>query len=49
VPLVGLLADRLDIAPTLTLMGLTPLAAAALAMWLPERAGRGTDVAQVSA
>jgi len=49
VPLVGLLADRLDIAPTLTLMGLMPLAAAALAMWLPERASRGTDVAQVTA
>jgi FSR family fosmidomycin resistance protein-like MFS transporter len=49
VPLVGLLADRLDIAPTLMLMGLMPLAAAALALWLPERAGRGTDVAQVTA
>jgi FSR family fosmidomycin resistance protein-like MFS transporter len=36
VPLVGFLADRLDIAPTLMLMGLMPLAAAALAMRLPD-------------
>jgi FSR family fosmidomycin resistance protein-like MFS transporter len=38
VPLVGLLADRLDIAPTLVIMGAVPLAAAALALWLPARA-----------
>ncbi len=38
VPLVGLLADRLDIAPTLMIMGAAPLAAAALALWLPARA-----------
>jgi FSR family fosmidomycin resistance protein-like MFS transporter len=38
VPLVGMLADRLDIGPTLMLMGLTPLAAAACALALPARA-----------
>jgi FSR family fosmidomycin resistance protein-like MFS transporter len=39
VPLVGMLADRVDIAPALMLMGLTPLAGAALAMLLPRDAG----------
>jgi MFS transporter, FSR family, fosmidomycin resistance protein len=38
VPLVGMLADRVDIAPALTIMGLTPLAAALCALPLP--AGR---------
>jgi FSR family fosmidomycin resistance protein-like MFS transporter len=35
VPLVGMLADRIDIAPTLVIMGLMPLAAAACALPLP--------------
>jgi FSR family fosmidomycin resistance protein-like MFS transporter len=35
VPLVGMLADRVDIAPALMIMGLTPLAAAACAIPLP--------------
>ena len=35
VPLVGMLADRVDIAPALIIMGLAPLAAAACAMPLP--------------
>jgi FSR family fosmidomycin resistance protein-like MFS transporter len=38
VPLVGMLADRIDIAPALMLMGLTPLAAAACALALPAAA-----------
>jgi MFS transporter, FSR family, fosmidomycin resistance protein len=35
VPLVGMLADRVDIAPALMIMGLAPLAAAACALPLP--------------
>jgi len=35
VPLVGMLADRIDIAPALTIMGLAPLAAALCALPLP--------------
>jgi FSR family fosmidomycin resistance protein-like MFS transporter len=35
VPLVGMLADRLDIAPALMIMGLAPLAAALCALPLP--------------
>jgi FSR family fosmidomycin resistance protein-like MFS transporter len=38
VPLVGMLADRIDIGPTLMIMGLLPLAAAACALPLPNRA-----------
>jgi FSR family fosmidomycin resistance protein-like MFS transporter len=40
VPLVGMLADRIDIGPTLMIMGLLPLAAAACALRLPDRAAR---------
>lgn len=49
VPLVGMLADRLDIAPTLTIMGLMPLAAAACSLWLPpgRQAGRTAKVVDV--
>jgi len=50
VPLVGMLADRLDIAPTLTLMGLMPLTGAALAMLLPRNAAttaRGMEATTV--
>jgi hypothetical protein len=35
VPLVGMLADRVDIAPALMIMGLAPLAAALCAVPLP--------------
>ena len=35
VPLVGMLADRVDIAPALMIMGLAPLVAAACALPLP--------------
>jgi FSR family fosmidomycin resistance protein-like MFS transporter len=42
VPLVGMLADRIDIGPTLMIMGLMPLAAAACALPLPDRAARST-------
>jgi MFS transporter, FSR family, fosmidomycin resistance protein len=35
VPLVGMLADRVDIAPALMIMGLAPLAAAACTVPLP--------------
>jgi hypothetical protein len=35
VPLVGMLADRVDVAPALMMMGLAPLAAAACALPLP--------------
>jgi FSR family fosmidomycin resistance protein-like MFS transporter len=38
VPLVGMLADRIDIAPTLIVMGMLPLAAAACAWPLPSSA-----------
>ena len=42
VPLVGMLADRVDIAPALMIMGLAPLAAAACALPLPGgRLARG--------
>jgi MFS transporter, FSR family, fosmidomycin resistance protein len=46
VPLVGMLADRVDIGPALTIMGLAPLAAALCALplpggRLPARADRG--------
>ena len=40
VPLVGMLADRLDVGPTLMIMGLLPLAAAACALPLPHRVSR---------
>jgi MFS transporter, FSR family, fosmidomycin resistance protein len=50
-PLVGTVADRIGIAPTLTLMSFTPLVAAALALPLPARAAhasaRASDVATV--
>ncbi len=38
VPFVGLAADRFGIAPTLVGLATVPLAAAAVAMWLPARA-----------
>ena len=51
VPLVGMLADRIGIEHTLTLMSFTPLVAAALAFPLPARtthvAARPSDVATV--
>jgi FSR family fosmidomycin resistance protein-like MFS transporter len=51
VPLVGMLADRIGIEHTLTLMSFTPLAAAALALPLPARtthvAARPSDVGTV--
>jgi MFS transporter, FSR family, fosmidomycin resistance protein len=47
VPLVGMLADRIDIAPALMIMGLAPLAAAACALPLPG--GRQPKRGEVSA
>jgi FSR family fosmidomycin resistance protein-like MFS transporter len=44
VPLVGMLADRLDIAPTLTIMAVTPLVAAVCALRLPAGAATGQRV-----
>ena len=41
VPLVGMLADRIDVGPALMIMGLLPLAAAACALPLPKRAAPG--------
>ena len=38
VPIVGLIADRFGIEPTLIGLAVIPLAAAACAMWLPARA-----------
>jgi FSR family fosmidomycin resistance protein-like MFS transporter len=42
VPVVGALADRFGIEPTLTLLALVPLAAAACAWPLPRGSGQGT-------
>ena len=38
VPIVGAIADRVGIEPTLIGLAVIPLAAAAVAMWLPARA-----------
>jgi MFS transporter, FSR family, fosmidomycin resistance protein len=44
VPLVGMLADRIGIEPTLSALGLIPVVAALLTLPLPSRARVATPV-----